>query len=74
MASDDRIETVQDVRYEREQLETRVAEFLRGKGWTYTSNTPGSFWLWEREIGGRRVLVEVDMAIAIQDHLDADAR
>jgi hypothetical protein len=61
----------EDIRFEREQLGFEEAELLRKRGWYPTSSTPGSFWLWKREIEGHGVcLVNQSTAIAIQNHLD----
>lgn len=64
------IRSVADVRHARETLEFAVNAFLRSAGWKSTSHTPGCFWLWEREIDGRRVLVDKDTALGIQESLD----
>lgn len=39
-----------DVSHGRETLEYAVDTFLRKKGWTHTCSTPGSLWLWEKEV------------------------
>lgn len=71
--SDDRIDTVQEARHQREMLGYREDNFLRRKGWKHTSGTPGSFCMWEREIDGRVLLVDKAHALGIQEHLDAMA-
>jgi hypothetical protein len=65
------IKSVSDVRAERDRLEHQVDAFLRSAGWNHTSATPGCHWMWERVIDGRRILVEKDMALSVQAHLDA---
>ena len=45
--------------------------FLRNNGWTYTSQTPASTWLWEKSLeDGRVVLVDmrtaIDITVALQ--------
>lgn len=64
------MKNVDDVRSAREDLDTEVAGFLRGKGWKHTSSTPGCYWMWEKEVDGRLLLVEESMALNIQSHLE----
>lgn len=45
-----RFKSLDDVRHEREMLEYEVDAFLRSKGWTHSSSTPGCFWLWCKTI------------------------
>jgi hypothetical protein len=59
-----------EVRYQREMLGHRVDAFLRGAGWHHTSSTPGCVWLWEREIDGRRILVNEATALHMQQELE----
>lgn len=65
------IDSVQEARYQRGMLEYDVDAFLRSKGWKHTSSTPGSFWMWEREINGRVLLVDKDHALAIQGYIES---
>lgn len=54
-------------------LETAQAEFLREAGWKYTCQTPGSTWLWEKEINGKTVQVGQPWALSMaKDDLDYD--
>jgi len=39
-----------EICFDREQLEFEVAAWLRAKGWTNTSTTPGCLWLWVRNL------------------------
>jgi hypothetical protein len=39
------------------QLDTAILGFLSRQGWTYTSNTPGHYWYWRKEINGEVLLV-----------------
>jgi len=55
------------------ELECEREAWLRSKGWKQTSQTIGSYWMWEREIGGRVYLVGTESACQIQDSMDADA-
>ncbi|WP_437310115.1 hypothetical protein [Sorangium sp. So ce388] len=65
------IDSVQEVRHRRETLEFDVDAFPRAKGWKHTSSTPGSFWMWEREINGRVLLVDKGHALAIQGYIES---
>lgn len=42
----DKLKSYDDVMHEREMLEFAIDAFLRSKGWTHTSSTPGCLWLW----------------------------
>lgn len=55
--------TAGDISWARELLEFDVDAFLRSRGWTHTSDTPGSIWLWTKEIDGKTFLVDKDTAI-----------
>lgn len=61
---------VSHLRSTREDLEYRVDAFLRERGWKSTSSTPGAYWLWEREVKGRTILVEKEMALNIEEYLE----
>jgi hypothetical protein len=50
----------------KEQLFELQRQFLEQRGWKYTSNNPGSYWLFVKEVDGTRVGVAVDMAIEIE--------
>ena len=54
----------------REMLEFEVDAFLRRKGWTSTTATPGCYLAWERTVGGQRLVVGKELALAMQAHLD----
>jgi len=61
-----------EVDYAEQQHGFAVADYLRTKGWKHTSDTPGSYWMWQREIAGRTLLVHQDTAVQIQRHLEAE--
>lgn len=64
------IKNVYEARGKREDVEYEIDAFLRSKGWNHTSSTPGCLWMWEREIDGRRVLVDKEHALSMQAHFD----
>jgi hypothetical protein len=65
--ADEILKNVDDVRYEREQLEFRVDAFLRTRGWKHSSSNPASIWLWEKALAdGRVVLVDKDAALQFE--------
>lgn len=65
------IKCAMDARVQQEFLRFRIDAYLRGRGWIYTSDTPGNFWLWSRELdNGRTILVPRDTAISIQESLE----
>lgn len=43
-----------EARYTNERIGFAVDEYLRGHGWTYTSSTPGCFWMWVKVWKGER--------------------
>lgn len=52
-------------------LDDATRRFLLERGWNYTSQTPGSYWMWHKQIpDGRDLLVTQDMALSVQDWLD----
>ncbi len=39
-----------EIDHAEERLGFEVARLLREAGWKYTCDTPGSYWMWEKEI------------------------
>jgi hypothetical protein len=64
------MKTYADIENARVSLDNVKHDFLKANGWTYTSSTPGFFWMWEKEFSGRRILVSTDHAISIQSNID----
>jgi hypothetical protein len=61
--ADETLKNVDDVRYEREQLEFRVDAFLRTRGWKHSSSNPAHIWLWEKTLAdgqGHRASIRAD--------------
>ncbi len=57
----------------RHKLDYESDKYLRENGWTHTCDTPGSYWLWSKELeDGRTMLVEKGMAITLQSHMDEE--
>jgi DNA polymerase/3'-5' exonuclease PolX len=54
----------------REAAEELVVKALRAAGWKHTSQTPGSVWMWEKQIEGISYRVGVEDAARIQEHFD----
>jgi hypothetical protein len=53
----------------REELEWAEDAYLRQHGWTYTSNTPGCLWLWQKTTpDGRIMLLNKSTALSMQRH------
>jgi len=58
--------TINDIENAEFALEMARKEYLQRFGWKYTSNTPGSYWLWERTMEDGRVFVaDTSMAMSI---------
>jgi hypothetical protein len=55
-----------EARWQEEQLRFRVEAFLRKRGWTHTSSTPGSFWMWFKNIDGVPMYVTQQHAMSIE--------
>lgn len=68
--SDFHFENADEIEFTREQLDFAVDRWLRSRGWESTCETPGSYWLWRREIKGHKYLVDRSHAISIQRHVD----
>ncbi len=66
------IKTTEDVQFATDQLGFDIDGFLRERGWEYKCDTPGSYWLWERMVGSRTILVQRDMAVRIEAALSRD--
>lgn len=51
--------------------ETSSARYLELSGWSYTNNTPGSYWYWQKTLpDGRTVLTNKEGAMQMQEYLD----
>lgn len=53
------------------RLEDFTRQWMRDSGWKTTSQTPGSYWMWEKEVEGRLYLVDMETARRIQTHQDS---
>lgn len=61
-------EAIEDARTELENVTRR---YLLERGWNYTSQTPGCYWMWQKKLpDGRDALVDQQMALNVQDWLD----
>ncbi len=67
-----RFKTFDEVDDAKQEIGFAVDALLRTKGWEYTCDTPGSYWLWSRKLSdGRTLLVGRDTAISIQGAFDS---
>jgi hypothetical protein len=57
----------------RDDADTVVVGALHQAGWKRTCKTPGSVWMWEREMDGRIYRVSQDEAERIQEHFAREA-
>jgi hypothetical protein len=48
-------------------LETLKRNFLRDRGWEYSSNHPGSLWLFSKIIGRKLYVCDQTTAIALEE-------
>lgn len=52
----------------RQNLDAAERAFLKKNGWTYTCQTPGAYWLWQRTLAdGRIVLVPQALAVDMEE-------
>lgn len=58
--NDDRL---RDVELELDQAQMA---YLRTNGWRHTSSTPDCTWLWEKDWNGKKIMVPLNHAIAMQ--------
>lgn len=49
----------------------RKEKYLRTKGWEHSSSTPGSRWMWFKEVDGRHYGCGADDAFRIQKSIDS---
>ena len=62
------LEKLQDIEAD---AHTARGKYLSATGWTYTSETPGSYWLWRKTLpSGVTILMGVKEALNLQAHLD----
>jgi len=58
-------------------LENRIQilrrNYLESNGWHNTSSTPGSYWMWEKQLGSYKILVSERDAWRIQLDLETPA-
>jgi hypothetical protein len=54
----------------RERAGQLVDQYLRKSGWEHTCQTPGSYWMWRKEIDGTAYLVDTSSAEQFQRELD----
>ena len=64
------IGSVAEAKWQGEQLQFRVDAFLRSRGWTHSSSTPGSFWMWSKTIDGQTYYVGHANALGIESSLE----
>jgi hypothetical protein len=59
---------IQELKLDLEQAKRHL---LQNNGWHNTSRTPGSYWMWEKELAVAKVLVDEITALRIQESLDS---
>lgn len=76
-----RVALIDAIRDAENAVERAEHEYLRATGWTYTSETPGCLWLWQKECpkprdprsktpAGRLMLLGTKTAVSMQRHWD----
>jgi hypothetical protein len=53
-----------------EKVGALKVKYLRQSGWHYTCQTPGSYWMWMKELDGKHYLLGRDDADTFQRELD----
>ena len=56
----------------RERANDLRDSWLRSRGWSHTSETPGCYWMWQREWKGKTFLVDTTTAERIQATWDGE--
>lgn len=64
------LERADDLKQQATSLE---AQFLKEAGWKYTCDTPGSRWLWSKDLGERGIVL-LQAKHAIETQTDEDMR
>lgn len=57
----------------RQDADELASKALRRNGWKHTSQTPGSRWMWQKDIGGYMYSVDQNEAERLQEHADREA-
>lgn len=57
----------------RQESERVVEKALRASGWKHTCKTPGSVWMWEKELDGVVYRMPFGDASSVQEVADRDA-
>jgi hypothetical protein len=55
---------------EKEQIDYKMDDLLRKKGWSQSSSHPGCIWLWSKDIKGKTYVVNKATAIHMQSWAD----
>jgi hypothetical protein len=63
----------QDIERAKHKYEEMQREYLRQRGWVETSQTPGCYWVWTKEVPGYGKLMAVDsQAVRMQCSMTPD--
>lgn len=68
----ERLTKARDAHEADRDLELRVEEYLRKKGWKHSSSHPGAYWLWFKDHDGKTYRCSRDTAMLIQVAIEAD--
>jgi len=63
---------IQQIKFCREHTGWARDKWLRRNNWEQTCQSPGSYWMWKKEIDGETFLVDSNTAERIQEHLLAE--
>jgi hypothetical protein len=66
-----RFKSTAHIDFEREQFEFAVDKFLRSRDWKSSSNHPGAYWLWTKEIDGRVYTCGKSLALSLEESVEA---
>jgi hypothetical protein len=55
---------------QKEQIDYKMDDLLRKKGWSQSSSHPGCLWLWSKDIKGKTYIVNKATAIHMQSWMD----
>ena len=72
VACTDLLDALDAIKQAHDDADRKLHNLLRTRGWKYTSDTPGCFWLWEKQLpDGRTLLLTAKMAVTCERMIDS---
>lgn len=67
-----KFQSVDQVRFDREQLEFAVDAFLRDRGWKSKTTKIGSFCVMQKMVGEEFITADKALALGLEEHLEQE--